>query len=53
MFKGLAQIFVNAFGITQPAPEKEERTGMIIAAALLVILALLALATFTLWKILS
>jgi hypothetical protein len=53
MFRGLAQIFVNAFGITPPTPETEERTGMMIAAACLAIVAMLGLVAFTLFKILG
>ena len=53
MFRGLAHIFVNAFGITQPEPEKEERAGMIIAGALLVVLVVLVLAAVVLFKSLA
>ena len=53
MFRGLAQIFVNAFGITPPTPEKAERAGMLILAACLAIVAMLGLVAFTLFKILG
>jgi hypothetical protein len=53
MFRGLSRIFVNAFGITPAVPEKEERTGMLIALACLAIVAMLALTAFTLFKIIG
>ena len=53
MFRGLARIFVSAFQITPPTPEKEERTGMLILVACLAIVAMLMLIAFTLFKILG
>lgn len=53
MFKALAELFVNAFGITKPEAAQKQRAGIIIAGGLLAILAILALAAYTLFKMLS
>ena len=51
-FAGRVARMLNA-GITPAVPEKEERTGMLIALACLAIVAMLALTAFTLFKIIG
>jgi hypothetical protein len=53
MFRRISEIFVNAFGITKPDTAREERTGMIITGAIVVILILLAGFAYLLFRIIS
>ena len=52
-FKRVSEIFVNAFGITQPSAAREKRTGMIITGAIVVILILLAGFAYLLLRIIT
>lgn len=53
MFRALSEIFVNAFGITRPDPAQEERTGMILAVAGIILLVLLVGLAYLLFRIIG
>jgi len=46
--QAVVRLFVNTFGITQPAPEAEARAGRFIAWMLAVVLVVIGLATWML-----
>ncbi len=46
----IVRLFVNTFGITQPAPEAEGRAGRFIAWMLMLVLAVLAVTAWALRK---
>ena len=47
------QGFVNAFGITQPAPEQEARMALYIGGGILVVLVALGFGAFLLFRMLA
>jgi len=44
----IVRLFVNTFGITQPAPEAEERAGRVILVMLIGVIVMLGVVTFAL-----
>ena len=44
----IVRLFVNTFGITQPAPENEQRAGRVILAMLIGVFVLIAVIAFAL-----
>jgi hypothetical protein len=44
----IVRLFVNTFGITQPAPEAEERAGRVILVMLIGVIVMLGVVAFAL-----
>ncbi|HKO19846.1 MAG TPA: hypothetical protein VJU82_13255 [Acidobacteriaceae bacterium] len=48
----IVRLFVNTFGITQPAPEDEQRAGKVILAMLIAVVLMLAVVGWALRTVL-